>query len=446
MRVPAALARASFPPPVLSVLHRLGEAGHRSWLVGGAVRDLLLHRPREAQDFDIATPATPTQVTALFHRVIPTGIDHGTVTVLVGKAKVEVTTFRGEGEYVDGRRPESVVFHGDLTEDLARRDFTINALAFDPIQRELRDPFHGRDDLRRRVLRAVGDPRERFAEDGLRAMRAVRFAAQLGYDLHPRTRAAIPGALDVVRKVSTERIAEELTRLIVAPHAERGIELMRRTGLLSVVLPSVARLPAAEQRHSIAGLEALPAEPEARFAWLLHRALPPAEAARVLFDLRLARRVTEAVGAVLRQHACVLEDAPLGEPGPGPGLRRWLAEGGRERAHALLALRALEARALPARHRRGAQRAVRTFGWAIARELAKDPPLSIGELALDGRGLMDLVGADAGAWVGETLRHLLDCVVEDPARNTPPTLAALARAYWASRGPPLEVTPGPRRV
>ncbi|MGB8932455.1 MAG: tRNA cytidylyltransferase [Anaeromyxobacteraceae bacterium] len=436
MRVPAALAKASFPAPVISVLRRLSDAGHRSWLVGGAVRDLLLHRPRVAQDFDVATPATPTQVTALFQRVIPTGIDHGTVTVLVGKSKVEVTTFRGEGEYVDGRRPESVVFHGDLAEDLARRDFTINALAFDPLQHELRDPFRGRDDLRRRILRAVGDARERFAEDGLRAMRAVRFAAQLGYDLHPRTRAAIPGALDVVRKVSTERIAEELTRLIVAPHAERGIDLMRRTGLLAVVLPAVARLPTAEQRHSVVGLEALPPEAELRFAWLLHRALSPAEAASVLFGLRMSRRITDAVSALLRQHVCVLADGALGEPAAGPELRRWLAEGGRERVGGLVSLRAVEARSLATRHRRRAQRTVRSFAWAAERELAKGPPLSIGELALDGKGLMDRVGADPGAWVGETLRHLLACVLADPGCNTPETLANLARAYWASRGPP----------
>ncbi|HSM94322.1 MAG TPA: tRNA cytidylyltransferase [Anaeromyxobacteraceae bacterium] len=437
MRVPAALARATFPGPVLSVLRRLADAGHRSWLVGGAVRDLLLHRPREAQDFDVATPATPPQVISLFPRVIPTGIDHGTVTVLMGKAMVEVTTFRGEGEYVDGRRPESVVFHGDLTEDLARRDFTINALAFDPLQHELRDPFDGRADLRRRLLRAVGDPRERFAEDGLRAMRAVRFAAQLGYDLHPRTRAAIPGALDVVRKVSTERIAEELSRLIVAPHAERGLELMRRTGLFGVVLPAVGRLPPAAQRHCVSGMDALPPEAEPRFAWLLHRALGPAEAARALFELRLARRVADGAGALLRLHACALDDAPLGEPGGGPGLRRWLAEGGRERAGALVALRAVEARACPSRHRRAAQRAVRSFAWAIARELERRPPLSIGELALDGRGLMDLAGADSGAWIGETLRHLLDRVLVDPSCNTPERLGVLARAYWAGRGPPV---------
>jgi tRNA nucleotidyltransferase (CCA-adding enzyme) len=438
MRVPAALASAVFPAPVLSVLRRLGGAGHRSWLVGGAVRDLLLHRPREAQDYDVATPATPVEVMALFQRVIPTGIEHGTVTVLLGKSKVEVTTFRGEGAYVDGRRPESVTFHGDLSEDLARRDFTINALAFDPLVRELRDPFGGRADLRRRLLRAVGDPRERFAEDGLRAMRAVRFAAQLGYDLHAATRAAIPGALDVVRKVSTERVAEELSRLLVAPHAERGLELMRRTGLLRVVLPAVASLPVAEQRHCIGGIEALPPEPEVRFAWLLHGAASPTEASRILFSLRMARRIADEAGALLRLHACARRGEPLGAPAGATQLRRWLSEGARERWPSLVALRAAEASAIPLRLRRREQRAVRTLVWAIERELAERPALGVGELALDGRALMVITGAGAGGWVGEALRELLAHVLADPSLNTPDALTAIARRWWERRrAPPL---------
>ena len=143
MQVPAALAKATFPAPVLEVLRRLGEAGHRSWLVGGAVRDLLLQRQRPAKDFDVATPARPEDVVRIFSRVIPTGIEHGTVTVLSQGEPVEVTTFRGEGPYLDGRRPESVTFHQDLEADLSRRDFTMNALAFDPLAVEFRDP-HGR--------------------------------------------------------------------------------------------------------------------------------------------------------------------------------------------------------------------------------------------------------------------------------------------------------------
>src|SRR3990172_11626659 len=179
--VPAALARADFPGPLMGVLRTLAEAGHRSWIVGGSVRDLLLRRPRGSTDQDVATPARPDEVAALFRKVVPTGIEHGTVTVVLGGAPVEVTTFRGEGAYEDGRRPSSVTFLGDIDEDLARRDFTINALAYDPLAKEFRDPFGGRADLRRRILRAVGDPSARFAEDGLRALRAARVPAPLRF-------------------------------------------------------------------------------------------------------------------------------------------------------------------------------------------------------------------------------------------------------------------------
>jgi tRNA nucleotidyltransferase (CCA-adding enzyme) len=279
MPLPAPLRRAVFPPDVTRVLSRLAEAGHRSWVVGGAVRDLLLHRPRPPLDFDLATPATPQQVTALFPRVIPTGVEHGTVTILTtGKLKLEVTTFRGEGAYTDGRRPESVTFHTDLEEDLARRDFTINAMAFDPLARTLADPFDGQRDLRAGVIRAVGDAGERFAEDGLRPLRAVRFAGQLGFALHPATRRAIRGALPVVGRVSRERVAEELSRLAVSPHVARAFDLLGATGLLEVIAPPLAGLPPARRRHlgrmaaALRGSPGAPPDLALRLTALVHAA------------------------------------------------------------------------------------------------------------------------------------------------------------------------------
>src|SRR5438552_18665789 len=161
----------------MAVLRTLRAAGKQAWLAGGAVRDLLRGKP--ADDFDVATDALPEQVVKLFPRVVPTGMQHGTVTVLTAEHKVEVTTFRGEGPYLDGRRPSSVTFLGDIDGDLARRDFTVNAIAWDPIDGVLRDPFSGLGDLRRHRLRAVGDPLARFQEDGLRPLRAVRFACTL---------------------------------------------------------------------------------------------------------------------------------------------------------------------------------------------------------------------------------------------------------------------------
>src|SRR4051812_41685083 len=172
--MPTKLDPARVPQDVLAVLRTLRGAGKQAFLAGGAVRDLL--RGAGAQDFDVATNARPEEVQRLFPRTVPTGIQHGTVTVLSGEHKIEVTTFRGEGPYLDGRRPSSVTFLDDLEGDLARRDFTVNAIAWDPLSDDLRDPFDGVRDLRCRRLRAVGDPIARFGEDGLRPLRAVRFA------------------------------------------------------------------------------------------------------------------------------------------------------------------------------------------------------------------------------------------------------------------------------
>jgi tRNA nucleotidyltransferase (CCA-adding enzyme) len=435
MRIPAALARAraDLPRPIEKILRTLDAAGHRSWIVGGAVRDLLLGRRRRVTDFDVATPATPSSVTALFRKVIPTGVEHGTVTVVLDGEAVEVTTFRGEGPYVDGRRPESVTFHADLEADLARRDFTMNALAWDPLAPEFRDPFGGRADIARRTIRAVGDPEARFAEDGLRAMRAVRFAAQLGYGLHPRTRAAIPGALEVVRKVSTERISDELERLVVAPHAARAIGLMRRTGLLEAVLPALAAEPRAALDHAVAVLRRVPPEPPLRFAALLH-GLGPEETERILVALRQPRRVSDEAGALVREHACRAVRPGASLPASAPEVRRWLARVGPLRADAQLALAAAEAQA---GRDRGASAEVKKLSAAVAREKASAPPLSPQELALDGRAVMAILGAGPGPHVGEALRHLLERVLEDPSLNAPAPLEAALRAWWLARPRPL---------
>ena len=180
--------RAEVPPDVLAICRRLREAGHQAHLVGGGVRDMLIGRP--PTDFDLATDARPETVVALFGTTfaIPTGLKHGTITVLSETRRpVEVTTFRGEGEYLDGRRPVSVSYVDTLEEDLSRRDFTMNAVAFDPLDGRLSDPFGGQGDIARKLIRAVGDPLVRFREDGLRPLRAVRQAAQLEFEVERPT-------------------------------------------------------------------------------------------------------------------------------------------------------------------------------------------------------------------------------------------------------------------
>jgi tRNA nucleotidyltransferase (CCA-adding enzyme) len=446
--VPHPLARARFPAEVLGVLETLCRAGHRSWLVGGAVRDLLLQRRREATDFDVATPAPPREVMKLFRKVIPTGLDHGTVTVVAGRTHVEVTTFRGEGEYRDGRRPSSVTFLSDIEGDLARRDFTMNALAYDPIARDLRDPFSGQKDLARGVIRAVGDPVQRFAEDGLRPLRAVRFAAQLGFTLDRATERAIPGSLGVTEKVSAERVCEEISRLVLAPHATRAIELMERTGLLALVFPGVATLDRALRRHAFRAVAAVPAGRPAglvsplalRLAALLHSMAavePPELVSRGLRDelvrLRFPTQIADDVAAVVREHGCFLAAGRPPPPEDDAATRRWLSKIGPRHVPAVLALGASDARALSARARNSANTELRRRRARVWRVLRSRPPLSIGDLAVDGGKVMATLGIAPGRLVGDALKHLLDRVIEDPSMNTSAALESELRAWWGAR-------------
>ena len=221
------------PAGVRGCLDTLRQAGYAAHPVGGCVRDLLLGRT--PGDYDLCTSARPEQVMALFERTIPTGIQHGTVTVLTGDGPVEVTTFRREGGYADGRHPDGVAFDVGLTEDLARRDFTINAMALGP-EGEVVDPFDGRDDLNAGIVRCVGEPDRRFAEDALRMLRAVRFAAQLGFAIAPETEEAIRRNAGRMARVSGEQIKAELEKILLSPHPERAGELLR-WGLLAHLWP-----------------------------------------------------------------------------------------------------------------------------------------------------------------------------------------------------------------
>ncbi len=272
---------------MLDICKELRSAGERAWVVGGCVRDTL--RGDRVSDWDVATTARPEKVQKIFRKVIPTGIDHGTVTVLWKGQPFEVTTLRGEGAYSDGRRPDHVVFVEDIDRDLARRDFTVNALAYDPVDGQLVDPFGGLADMRDKVLRAVGDPSERFQEDGLRILRGARFVATLDFELDPGTEAAFRGALDTFRKVSPERVREEWMKAMKAETPSRAFEVMRRTGILEVTYPELLEQVGCEQNqwhaydvwnHTMRVLDESAADPVERIAALLHDLLPSRESRR----------------------------------------------------------------------------------------------------------------------------------------------------------------------
>ena len=222
------------PPHIAEVLNRFFAADEDAYAVGGCVRDIILGRP--LNDFDITSSALPEKTALLFSdkRVIETGLKHGTLTVIIEGEPVEITTFRIDGDYKDSRHPEEVIFTRRVEDDLARRDFTVNAMAFNP-RRGLVDPFGGKNDLHARIIRAVGEPEKRFTEDALRIMRAFRFAATLGFELDEKTLLAAGAKKEGLAKIARERIGIEFTKLILAPQPENSLEKMRELGILDYV-------------------------------------------------------------------------------------------------------------------------------------------------------------------------------------------------------------------
>jgi len=220
---------AAVKEAAIGIIRRLREAGHTAYFNGGCVRDMV--RGVEPHDYDIATGATPEQVRQLFSKTVPVGAQFGVVLVLDGGHQFEVATFRSDEAYVDGRRPTSVRY-GSPEEDAQRRDFTINGLFYDPIEGQVIDFVNGRADIERKLVRTIGDPRQRFTEDKLRLLRCVRFAANLGYDIESATFDAVKEMTAQIQLVSAERIRDELIKTLTRSHAGRGLELLRATGLL----------------------------------------------------------------------------------------------------------------------------------------------------------------------------------------------------------------------
>jgi len=391
---------ATVPPAVLEAVKGLQAGGFRAFLVGGCVRDLL--RGARPKDFDVASSATPAQVQKLFAKVIPTGIEHGTVTVVLKGTHVEVTTFRAEAEYLDGRRPSKVEFHEDIEADLSRRDFTMNAIAWDPIGNELVDPFDGQGDLARRTVRCVRKAFDRFSEDGLRPLRAVRFATVLDFKLEPETEAAISQTLAVFKKVAQERVHQEFVKLLAAPTVVKGLVLLERTGLLSAFLPEADR----------ATLETVGrGEPNEvlRLALLL---LGRTETKAALTRLKFPTKVCDEAHALAQITALPRASATDAE------LRRFLARHGLERAELACALHL--ARATP----NAAEVAARLRPLIAAR-----PPLTAKDLALDGKAIMAALEVGPSPLVGQATRFLVEQVLDEPTRNRPESLRELLRAW-----------------
>jgi tRNA nucleotidyltransferase (CCA-adding enzyme) len=392
----SALLRLEIPEEVLEIARTLEGAGHEAWCVGGALRDALLGHPHA--DYDFATSATPAEVSALFRRTAPVGEKYGTVGVLDRRRVLhEVTTFRRD-VVTDGRH--AVVAYGvSLDEDLARRDFTVNAIAYHPLRHEWRDPFDGRGDLDRKLLRAVGEPAERFREDYLRILRGLRFAARFGFAIEPATWAAALAAAPGLAQLSAERVRDEWFKgLRTARTVPALVALWREARAAEHWMPELGSVPA--DRLAAAGTVHL----EERDPVLL-TVLLLGDASGTLRRLRASRAEIERAAAIARGPA-----APAaGDPA---AVRRWLATVGRA-ADDLLRLQVLLGGSRPP--------------WATEMDRVRErgDALARGDLAITGSDLQAL-GA-SGPRIGRVLAALLDRVLDDPSLNRRDTLLALAR-------------------
>lgn len=426
------------PAAVVDIAQRLENAGYQTWAVGGAVRDALLSY--DVADWDLTTRATPDQVRKVFKRTVPIGVEHGTVGVLAKDGVLyEVTTFRRDVETFG--RHAVVEFADTVEEDLARRDFTFNAIAWHPLTHELRDPFNGFEDLRRALLRTVGEPQERFAEDYLRVLRALRFAGHFVLEVDPPTWAALSNATAFLPQLSPERVREELWKVFTKTrHASATLRLYASAGVLRVLYPELDAVVNLELEtdaplwtHTLAAIDAAPTtRPVLRAALLLHAVGAPTAKVK---DLRghwrfvgheiLGARTAEEVLRRLRasnadiehvQHLVQMQSELFPPDSSDAVVRRWLVHMGVANVNDFFRFRIAHARGS------GSDGADVAERWRHAHRVRlQHPALTTGALAIDGRDLKAL-GLQPGPRFGEILNALLLRVLEDPNLNDRDTL------------------------
>ncbi len=436
------------PRAVCAVIDRLEKAGYTAWAVGGCVRDGL--RSVTSQDWDLTTSARPEQMQQIFPRVRLTGIQHGTVTVIQDDMALEVTTYRGESGYTDGRHPDAVRFLSHVEDDLARRDFTINAMAYHP-KRGLCDPFGGRTDLQAGILRAVGDPDLRFTEDALRILRGVRFAAKTGFQIEPRTVYAMYRQMVRLESIASERVFMELGTMLTSRYVGRALRQYR--AVLAVVLPELAPMFGLCQHnphhcydvweHTIRTVEAIPAQSVLRWTMLLHDSGKPhtytidekgvghfyghPAVSHKLTQQILTRLCAPNALRTQVETLVALHDHGIGQD--EKQVRRCLAKHGENVVRQLLAVKKADytgQNTFPV-HLQELQHTERL----INKVCAQAPCLTLQALAVDGYTMQEL--GLSGAAIGEALRWLLTQVIEGTVPNEPYALCACAMQWKESQ-------------
>ena len=437
--------------------------GKEIYLVGGAVRDMLLGK--KIHDWDLTTNALPEEVTEIIRRaggkVIPTGIKHGTVTVLYKNQSAEITTFRTESDYIDGRRPDKVSYAASIEEDLSRRDFTMNAIALRLPAGEIVDPFGGEKDIKAKIIRCVGNPLERFNEDGLRPMRAVRFASQLGFKIENSTLDVIPGTLEICAKVSWERVRDEVDKILSSEKPSLGFHLMEKTGLLNLFIPELSTCRGIEQKgfhdfdvldHSLLACDYAAMKNysnEVRLASLFHDIGKPqvremdasgihavwtfyrheevsAEICRkVMTRLRYPNNVIDSVCHLVKEHMFFYTD-----DWTDAAVRRFIARVGEVNLQDIYRIRRCDVYGFSGKEPHA--RFLTDFIERIETVLAGGRALTLKDLAVSGNDLMS-IGIPSGKKMGMILNELLETVLDDPEQNTRETLLKIANRIYIER-------------
>lgn len=446
------IPRADVPVEVSFIAGQLMAKGYPVFLVGGAARDLIAGR--KPHDWDLATAAKPDEMRRTAEtaglRIVPTGEKYGTMTFLTDSGPgVEVTTFRADGEYLDGRRPVAVEWGQCIEEDLARRDFTINAIAVNMESGEIVDPEGGVNDLQKGIIRSVGEPRRRFREDALRMLRAARFAAQLGYEIDSATEAAVEELHTLSLNVSPERVRDELEKILMADHPARGLDI--GLAFLTHFVPELPALKGVDQgrhhahdvfRHSLLAVEhAVPdyivrisaffhdfGKPATRTIdpksgdvhFYSHAAVSAGLCEKRMRELRFPRETIERVTLLVKEHMFSFDRLS------DRAVRRLTSRVGRANIRLLAELRRADLLATgvgrPKLH-------IAQLFQDIDRVLEQNPPTSLADLAVNGRDVMSELDRGPGDWVGEVLQHLLKRVVDDPSLNERETLLHEIRRY-----------------
>ena len=441
--------QSPFREEVRTINRVLREKGYQCYLVGGSVRDLLLGF--NVYDFDFATDARPKEVSKLFRRVIPTGIKHGTVTVLMKNGTYEITTYRSEGKYLDGRRPEEVHFSDTLEEDVLRRDFTINGLAYDISEEKIIDYVEGMKDLKDELVRTIGDPVERFSEDGLRTYRACRFAAKLKFRIDEHTLQAIPKTLHVAEKVSVERIRDEIMKMLEADIPSIGLEYLRQSGLMEQCLPEVAACYGVEQNkyhmfdvyyHSLYSCDSAPQDkPLLRLAALLHdigkvptrrmgddgeytfynhEVVGARMTRKLMRRLKFSNEQVQTVTNLISNH--MFHYTPEWTDG---AVRRFMRKAGLENLDQLFELRMADRAGNGMRE--GLPEPIKKLQKRIEKIIEDENAFTVRDLDINGNDLMKEFELKPGPVIGRVLNELLEQVLDNPGLNRHDILVDMAR-------------------